>query len=45
MDIDSGALFEETYQCMPASQMLHAPSIRDSVEYGNKSTITHSNLI
>lgn len=37
-DIQGGSLFEETYQCASASS-LPSGQLRDTVEYGNKSSL------
>jgi hypothetical protein len=36
--MDGGSSFQETYQCLPASQIL-LKSLRDSVEFGGKGTV------
>lgn len=42
-DVQGGALFEETYQCLAASS-LPPGTLRDTVEYGNKSSTIDSQL-
>lgn len=41
--MDGGSTFEETYQCLPASDLL-LKSLRDSIEFGGKVVMPGSAL-